>query len=567
MNPCTDRRLLILLAGCWSAILSNARPAQDDWCGSETIVTSPELSAGFSIAATLKDDLLVVGAPDDLSGPGQGAAHVFRFDGTRWLREARLSETVSGDFWIKIGFGSAVSTDGSTIAVGSPIDDGGSGEVFVYTHSGSDWVGGGGVVASDREENDYFGVQVAVEGSVLAVLSPGGSRSAVYVFRHVGLDWVQSQKLVLTSDGVTIGGSIALCNGLLAIGTTAGVYLFRDTGTEVKELGRVSTGTQAHLTSLTDRWLAAPGGDGVLVYDISRSGWPLAGDLPTPAHDLRVSGDFLFASDPFANDGRGNVNLFHWSGAKWILHEVLEASVSEPWDLFGFALSADANRVACSVPHYDTWQYADAGAVSVFDCNPPLPKIDQVLPGRGNYRAGGAVSILGDNLSADDALEVYFRRKLASNIVIVDDSTVTCTAPEGAPGPAIVTVVNDLGVDVLEHGFTYTPAILLEGDFHPGGNLRVRYLCDPGDGLFAVLGLPPETQIDTPPFDGQLCIYPYWKLFVVPSWPFDELNFDADIPYDPSLSGLEVLFQALVGPSFAKPKDASWTNCAHLVIE
>ena len=99
--------------------------------------------------------------------------------------------------------------------------------------------------------------------------------------------------------------------------------------------------------------------------------------------------------------------------------------------------------------------------------------------------------------------------------------------------------------------------------------MSVTYLCDRFDGLYGIAGIPPEVSVPTPPFDGALGILPFTSLFVVPPklWPFDEFTLDADIPNDPSLSGLTVLVQALVGPSFGKPKkDASWTNCATVAI-
>ena len=54
---------------------------------------------------------------------------------------------------------------------------------------------------------------------------------------------------------------------------------------------------------------------------------------------------------------------------------------------------------------------------------------------------------------------------------------------------------------------------------------------------------------------------PFYNLFVIASWPFDEFNQTFGIPNDPSLSGVTVLLQGLVGSSFKNPKDAAWTNC------
>ena len=101
----------------------------------------------------------------------------------------------------------------------------------------------------------------------------------------------------------------------------------------------------------------------------------------------------------------------------------------------------------------------------------------------------------------------------------------------------------------------------------PGGEVTIDYLVDPGDGIFAIYGLPPEQSIDTPPFDATLCIFPFGVLFIIPTWPFDTFSQTTTIPADPSLSGLQVLLQGLIGPSLVFPKDAAWTNCGVLDIQ
>jgi hypothetical protein len=77
------------------------------------------------------------------------------------------------------------------------------------------------------------------------------------------------------------------------------------------------------------------------------------------------------------------------------------------------------------------------------------------------------------------------------------------------------------------------------------------------DGLFAVIGTT-STSIPTPPFQGALGIAPFQVLFVFPQdvWPFNHFDLDGTIPNDPSISGVTILLQALVGPSFSAPKSA-----------
>ena len=195
------------------------------------------------------------------------------------------------------------------------------------------------------------------------------------------------------------------------------------------------------------------------------------------------------------------------------------------------------------------------------------PVVTEVVPPRQRYDDQRTATIRGHGFSVGEIEDVLFAGASASDVVVVDDTAIVCMPPTGDFGPAEVTVSSSHGSGDLVDGFTYTPAILLEGDFRIGGHLTARYLCDPGDGLFAILGLPPVQSIETPPFDGQLCIVPFYTFFILTGWPFDTWDQTFGIPNNPNLSGLEVLFQALVGPSFKHPKDAAWTNCATLSIQ
>ncbi len=204
--------------------------------------------------------------------------------------------------------------------------------------------------------------------------------------------------------------------------------------------------------------------------------------------------------------------------------------------------------------------------VGADEFKPPLV-VSSITPNRMRYDGFQSVSIVGSGYSLGAWTIVLFGQTPAANVVVIDDQNIACDAPSGEPGPIDITVSNDLGDGVLSNGFTYTPATILEGTFTPGGSVTVNYLCDPLDGIFAIYGLPPEQSIPTPPFHGDLCILPFNFLTYIPSWPFDVMSFTNSIPNDPSLSGVDVLLQALVGPKLTTPpKDGAWTNCAVLSI-
>ena len=66
----------------------------------------------------------------------QGSAYVFVRNGATWTQQARLfaPDGASND-----RFGFAVSIDGDTALIGSPIDDTSKGSAYVFVRSGTTW--------------------------------------------------------------------------------------------------------------------------------------------------------------------------------------------------------------------------------------------------------------------------------------------------------------------------------------------------------------------------------------------------------------------------------------------
>jgi photosystem II stability/assembly factor-like uncharacterized protein len=81
---------------------------------------------------------LVAAAPGaaGASGSDQGAAYVFTNTGGTWTQIAEL--TVPGT--AELGTSLAISTDASTIVLGSPTSNDDNGEAFVFTKSGSTYI-------------------------------------------------------------------------------------------------------------------------------------------------------------------------------------------------------------------------------------------------------------------------------------------------------------------------------------------------------------------------------------------------------------------------------------------
>ncbi|MCH7996026.1 MAG: FG-GAP repeat protein, partial [Planctomycetes bacterium] len=253
-------------------------------------------------AVAVSGDVMVVGVWRDAGvGSFSGSAYVFRFDGTAWLEEAELvgSDTVAGD-----EVGTSVDVDGDTLVIGAPQDDdrgNASGSAYVFRWNGTSWVEEQKLTASDAASLDKFGRSVAISGDVVVVGAPfdddgGESAGSAYVFSRVGSVWSQTTKLVAgdADVGDLFGSSVDVLGSLLVVGAPDAddesspggrAYLFEDRGSGWQPLKRLvvadaafgdGIGTSVAL-SVEAVMLGSPSGDGAsadvgVVYDMEIAG-------------------------------------------------------------------------------------------------------------------------------------------------------------------------------------------------------------------------------------------------------------------------------------------------------
>lgn len=207
-------------------------------------------SFGSALAINHTGDLLVVGAQGvDGLYPNEGAVYVFQRTGTTWTQVTQLypDNGLENDYF---GSAVAISSDGSTIAVGSyGRDDFGSacGGVYIYRLLNGVWVLDDELYALDAEAGDNLGQSLALsaDGTVLLVGACredqlGSNAGAAYVFQYEAGEWKETVKLV-ANDGLTndyFGYDVALsANGEVALigaygidGTVSnqgGAYVYR----------------------------------------------------------------------------------------------------------------------------------------------------------------------------------------------------------------------------------------------------------------------------------------------------------------------------------------------------
>lgn len=166
-------------------------------------------------------------------------------DAGQQLRTTYIKASNS-NFFHRFGWSVAISTDGATVAVGAPLEDGqsgltSSGAAYIFVRTGDTWSEQAYLRASNADIDDVFGSVVALsgDGNTLAVGAAGedsadrfinGNQTdnaaqqagAVYVFIRIGTVWSQQAYIKAANADVMdlFGTALALsANGdVLAVG-------------------------------------------------------------------------------------------------------------------------------------------------------------------------------------------------------------------------------------------------------------------------------------------------------------------------------------------------------------
>ena len=210
----------------------------------------------FGRSVAVSGNRAVVGSyKDDDKGYNAGAAYVFEFDVETgdWFRMAKL---LADDGDVNDYFGSKVAMSGNIVVIGASYDDddgslSGSAYIFELDTDACVWEQTAKLTADDAAGGDYFGVSVAIMGHFAIIGAYGGDDDGInsgsaYVFEldvDTG-DWIQRAKLT-ANDGAAydyFGMSVAIDGTVAVIGAdrdddngsdSGSVYIFEldaDTG-------------------------------------------------------------------------------------------------------------------------------------------------------------------------------------------------------------------------------------------------------------------------------------------------------------------------------------------------
>jgi len=209
----------------------------------------------FGFSVSLDGNTAVSGAyGDDQAADAAGAAYVFRYSGTSWSLEQKLT---AGDAAASDAFGRSVSISGDKVVVSAPMDDYDSksnvGSAYVFSRSGSTWSQQKQLKASDGAAGDWFGgmappispAAVSIDGNTVWVGAPGrddngGGSGSAYAFGDPNLG--QAAKLLATDGaaGDYMGNSVCVRGNTAIVGAygdddAGAAYVFRDANTALSQ--------------------------------------------------------------------------------------------------------------------------------------------------------------------------------------------------------------------------------------------------------------------------------------------------------------------------------------------
>ena len=329
---------------------------------------------GSAIAISGDGSTLAVSAPrDDDAGGDDGALYIFKKNLLgQWYQHQKNTEVSLIDY---LGPDSAIamSRDGSTIVAGSRLTNpggiGDAGAAYIYKLVGGSYVYQQEISASDKAVSDHFGRSVAIssDGTTIIVGSNqdddgASTQGSAYIFDWNGSTWSQTQKIVQsdTLANSEFGWSVAMSDD----GTVAAVsaaYHDNPGGTAVTNGGAVYIFTKSGGTwSQTQKMYASDyttQANQSLGYNIS-----MAGD-----GSMVVAGALY--NDTTANDS-GAAYVFVKSGGVWPVTEtqILKTSDAATSDTGGWNVSTSQNgdRIIYGAP-YDDDNQSNSGSIYIFD--------------------------------------------------------------------------------------------------------------------------------------------------------------------------------------------------------
>jgi len=335
-----------------------------DWNLSETI-TGGQADAGFGLSLALSADgtTLVVGSPLWIdNGRPEGRVQIFDYDGTSWSQTLDSESGVAGRYGDSVD----ISADGSTVVAGNPNYPGLGGKMVVFSKTGSTWTSPDGTPFMPDDYKLGTHVSVSDDGSVIvaSALVPNpefAAKAYVYTFDGAALS---------TPTVIDVGThtqydwpSVALSGDgtLLAAGATN-----YDTGS-----GNDDTGA-------------------VFLYEFDGSSWNSQAVIPGTAEGVEegyavaLSSDGRTLATTASGSSDGSTRVFTYDGSNWNQRGDTFTGSDDQNLGDGLALANDGYTVAIGSPDWYNQSVVNwTGRLQVFSW--PRPASGDAIPGPATY--------------------------------------------------------------------------------------------------------------------------------------------------------------------------------------
>ncbi len=361
---------------------------------------------GTRIALSANGSRLIVGAPfNDGGGSNAGHARVFERNGNSWVR---IGADLDGAAEDRYGYGVAISDDGSRVAVGSYLGDGGgtnSGHVRVFEYAGGAWVQVGSNMYGSAGRGTGFSLAMNAAGTKVVAGGPtsGAETGEVKAWELVGGAWVQmgsaltggsefGHAVTMSDNGNRIGLSYPSASGSSQPGFTR---IYDWNGTAWVQTGAtiageaISDNSGVSLSLSGDGSMIAIGADNnlgsgvsgggargghVRVYRLAGGAWAQVGaDIDGPqalpsgggfGQSVSLSGDGTRMISVGDGGGKESIGIYMLSGNAWTQYTGINFGTGGR--MGGVAISADGKVIAIGEVYFPGAAGSASGAVRTY---------------------------------------------------------------------------------------------------------------------------------------------------------------------------------------------------------
>lgn len=170
----------------------------------------------FGWSVSINGDYVMIGTP------GKNSAYVFHRSDVTWTQQAKLIADDAEAFQ----FGCSISISGDYVIVGAERTDyNDPGAAYIFHRSDVTWTKQAKLVASDRQNGDYFGNAVSISGNYAIVGAfyeddGGTDAGAAYIFNRSDVTWAQQQKITASNAeaGDFFGTSVSISGDYAIVG-------------------------------------------------------------------------------------------------------------------------------------------------------------------------------------------------------------------------------------------------------------------------------------------------------------------------------------------------------------